>query len=63
MLYTRTAIEHRGDGANSPAGERSTVKGDVIDVSLPRTKRTFLQVLASLAVQPVVRCECLSSSC
>jgi hypothetical protein len=25
------------------------VKSDVIDVSLPRTKRTFLQVLASLA--------------
>ena len=118
MFYTRTAIEHRGDGANSPVpalasdlrlvtsahqqaryaaeraldqvladsfpasdppswtlgvaqpapsgstesaqsadetamenrnGEPVKVKGDVIDVSLPRTKRTFLQVLASLA--------------
>ena len=30
-------------------GEAINVKVDVIDVSLPRTKRTFLQVLASLA--------------
>ena len=37
-----TAMENRN-------GEPVKVKGDVIDVSLPRTKRTFLQVLASLA--------------
>ena len=30
-------------------GDAINVKSDVIDVSLPRTKRTFLQVLASLA--------------
>ena len=30
-------------------GEPVKVKADVIDVSLPRTERTFLQALASLA--------------
>jgi hypothetical protein len=33
----------------NPHGEAVNVKGDVIDVSLPRTKRTFVQALASLA--------------
>ena len=47
--YMRSTESADETGTAKSDGEAARVKRDVIDVSLPRTRRTFLQGLVSLA--------------